>query len=178
MPGVPGVKDVMGGRRARTGALWGLVAIALSTGHAPLDGAPAPRQSQTSSHNLSRSTAELEGAAATPSQGIIDQYCVGCHNRQSKAGGLVLQGLDVSRVGEHAVFEPLAAAARDLARAAPSDPAAEFLRSQSDWDPYRFVDLCDAIARGKSTSENLARQIARAEWQLLFADCYRRAVGE
>jgi hypothetical protein len=81
------------------------------------------------------------------------------------------------RVGEHPVFEPLAAAARELALAAPADRAAEFLRSQTAWDPYRFIDLCEAIARGKSTSANLARQIARVEWQLLFADCYRRAVG-
>jgi hypothetical protein len=82
------------------------------------------------------------------------------------------------RVGEHAVFEPLSVAARELAQAAPADRAAEFLRSQTAWDPYRFIDLCEAIARGRSTSENLARQIARVEWQLLFADCYRRAVAQ
>jgi hypothetical protein len=81
------------------------------------------------------------------------------------------------RVGDHAVFEPLAVASRELAQAAPTDRAAEFLRSQTAWDPYRFIDLCEAIARGKSTCENLARQIARVEWQLLLADCYRRAVG-
>jgi hypothetical protein len=63
-------------RQARTSALWGLVAIALST---------APRDS----------------SAATPNQSVIDQYCIGCHNQRTRAGGLVLQGLDVTRVGEH-----------------------------------------------------------------------------
>lgn len=82
------------------------------------------------------------------------------------------------RVGDHPVFEPLAAAARELAQAAPADLATEFLRSQTAWDPYQFIDLCEAVARGKSPSENLARRIARAEWRLLFADCYRRAVAQ
>ena len=80
------------------------------------------------------------------------------------------------RVGQHAIFEPLVAAAKELAASHPPDAPAEFLASQRTWDPFRFVDLCEAIAGGRSKSETLAREVARAEWQLLFDHCYRAAV--
>jgi hypothetical protein len=81
------------------------------------------------------------------------------------------------RVPSHPVFGPLCEKARDLATNDKSDSAAAFLTTQSAWDPFRFVDLCEAIARGKSTAESLARQIARAEWDLLFSYCYEKAIG-
>jgi hypothetical protein len=81
------------------------------------------------------------------------------------------------RVPKHAIFAPLAAAAKELASQAPLDPPAEYLASQTSWDAFRFVDLCEAVARGQSKCEQLAREIARVEWRLLFDDCYRRAVG-
>ena len=81
------------------------------------------------------------------------------------------------RVPEHPIFEPLAESARDLAGKAKLDGPAEFLTSQAKWDVYRFVDLCEAIARGRSPCEMLAREVARVEWQLLFDHCYRQAIG-
>lgn len=33
---------------------------------------------------------------------LLDKYCVGCHNERLKTGGLVLERLDTSRVGENA----------------------------------------------------------------------------
>ena len=81
------------------------------------------------------------------------------------------------RVSDHPIYGPLAAAARELAASAQLDPAAEFLTTQSKWDPFTFVDLCEAIARGRSQAEQLAREIARVEWQLLFDHCFRKAVG-
>lgn len=82
------------------------------------------------------------------------------------------------RVPRHPIFEPLAEAARELAGSAKLDTAAEYLAGQSTWDPFRFVDLCEAIARGRSHCEPLAHEIARLEWRLLFDHCYRQAVGE
>src|SRR5205807_2086067 len=82
------------------------------------------------------------------------------------------------RVAQHEMFKPLAAAAGELALKAKLDPPAEFLRSQGTWDAFRFVDLCEAIARGRSHCEQLAREIARVEWKLLFDHCYQRAVGQ
>jgi hypothetical protein len=81
------------------------------------------------------------------------------------------------RVPQHPIFEPLTAAARELSAQASLDAPASFLAQQPKWDPFRFVDLCEAIARGRSTAERSAREIARVEWQLLFDHCYRQAVG-
>jgi len=85
------------------------------------------------------------------------------------------------RVGTHPVFEPLCSAARGIAARSNStgegpDPAAGFLATQTQWDAARFVDFCRHAANDGSTCEPLCREIQRVEWQLLFDDCYRRAV--
>jgi len=82
------------------------------------------------------------------------------------------------RVGRHPIEGPLAAAARELAAKHQLDAAADFLKTQATWDAFGFVDLCEAIAQGKSQCEQLAREVARAEWRLLFEHCYRRALGQ
>ncbi len=82
------------------------------------------------------------------------------------------------RVGGHPVFGPLCAAARRLASQAPLDRSAAFLMEQEAWEPFAFIDLCEAVVRGRSKQESLCRQIARAEWELLFDYSYRLAVGE
>lgn len=76
------------------------------------------------------------------------------------------------RVGRHKVFEPLAAAARDLAQASTAPIAKTFARGA--WDPFRFVDQCQA-ARNGSDDETLLRQTTQQEWQILFDFCYRYA---
>jgi hypothetical protein len=81
------------------------------------------------------------------------------------------------RVGEHATFPALAAAARELAEQEKLDRSSAFLAEQGDWDPMRFVDLCEASLCGRSSSEMLCRRIQRVEWQLLFDDCFRQAVN-
>ena len=88
------------------------------------------------------------------------------------------------RVGNHPVFVPLAAKARELALAENETlpVTARFLTEQKSWDPYRFIDWCEALAgcgSGESGNEEiLARRIARAEWDLLFEHCYRASAGE
>jgi hypothetical protein len=81
------------------------------------------------------------------------------------------------RVTDHPIYQPLAARARERASGEEFDAPAQFLAEQSEWDPHRFVDLCEAIARGRSRCEKLAREVARAEWQLLFNHCYRAAIN-
>lgn len=86
------------------------------------------------------------------------------------------------RVGSHPVFAPLAQAARELALAEKqqlSDLAA-FLTKEVTWDPYRFIHLCESLAGptpAADSAELLARRIARAEWDLLFEHCSRKATG-
>jgi hypothetical protein len=82
------------------------------------------------------------------------------------------------RVPQHPVFAPLASTANSLAAQHKPDSASAFLTHESSWDAFQFVDLCEAIARGRSKSELLARQVALAEWKLLFAYCFAKAVGD
>jgi hypothetical protein len=81
------------------------------------------------------------------------------------------------RVPQHEIFQPLAYAARVIVTGRKLDPAAAYLATQSTWDAFRFVDLCEAIAAGRSALDQMAREIARAEWRLLFHHCYCQAVG-
>jgi hypothetical protein len=80
------------------------------------------------------------------------------------------------RVGPHPVFEPLQKAAAELAAADPH-PAAAFLREQVQWDPFAFVDLCQATTTGRAEVTSLGERIQQREWQLLFDWCYRHAIG-
>lgn len=78
------------------------------------------------------------------------------------------------RVGEHPIGSDLCQVAHELAQSAERDQATDFLRKQSRWDSFRFVDLCESAARG-SPRELLCREIQRREWWLLFAFCFERA---
>lgn len=80
------------------------------------------------------------------------------------------------RVGKHPVFEPLRFRAAELATEAGSPSGSDFLIRQTAWDPFAFIDLCEAVAQGKSKSNLLARQVQRVEWDLLFAHCYQASV--
>jgi hypothetical protein len=77
------------------------------------------------------------------------------------------------RVGAHPVYEPLRRTAAEWAEA---PPAAAFLRTQTDWDPFAFVDLCAAALVGRVPCEELCQQIQKREWELLFDWCYRQAI--
>jgi len=81
------------------------------------------------------------------------------------------------RVGEHPVYEFLAADARQIAEHSSLDPPAVFLGQQGAWDPFRFVDLCALVESGQSASGDVARRVARVEWRLLFEYCYAQALG-
>jgi hypothetical protein len=81
------------------------------------------------------------------------------------------------RVGDHPIFESLARRARALAQHYPVDERAAFLEECTSWDPFAFIDLCQAVDGGHSSSDLLCRHVAQAEWELLFDYCYRAAVG-
>ena len=40
--------------------------------------------------------------AAAANQLILQRYCAGCHNDQSKTAGVSLQGVNLTRAGDHA----------------------------------------------------------------------------
>jgi hypothetical protein len=78
------------------------------------------------------------------------------------------------RVGTHPIYEALHGSAVEMAGDAP--PHAAFLRAQSAWDPFAFVDLCAAVLVGHAPCEQLCRNIQKREWELLFDWCYSQAV--
>ena len=80
------------------------------------------------------------------------------------------------RVGVHPAFEPLCEEARRLAAASGTERRTKVLTEQASWDPFAFVDLCEQAARNKSLVP-LCEAIQQAEWELLFSECYRRAIG-
>src|SRR5205814_1115995 len=60
------------------------------------------------------------------------------------------------RIGQHPIFEPLAVAARELVKAAKDKlpQNMSYVCQQTSWDPYRFIDLCEALASRKSADES------------------------
>ncbi|QDU61853.1 hypothetical protein Pan216_27180 [Planctomycetes bacterium Pan216] len=82
------------------------------------------------------------------------------------------------RVGHHPVFVALARETTALTRSQNDLPAeAEYLTEQSDWDPYRFVDLCEQFVGSGTQDETFLQHLQMLEWQLLFDDSYRHAVA-
>jgi hypothetical protein len=81
------------------------------------------------------------------------------------------------RVGQHPVFEPLCRAAAELAATGDVHASARFLATQAAWDPFAFVDLCEACLDRSSPCRELCRNVQQKEWQLLFDHCYRQAIG-
>jgi hypothetical protein len=80
------------------------------------------------------------------------------------------------RVGTHPVYEALCRDAAELAAGVP--PVAAFLRTQTAWEPFAFVDLCAAALVGRAPCIELCQQIQKREWELLFDWCYRHAIEE
>jgi hypothetical protein len=64
------------------------------------------------------------------------------------------------KVGEHPVYEQLAAAA-----------------GVASWDPFDFVDACELAVQSGGPDADRCRELQQSEWELLFDHCYRAAVG-
>lgn len=81
------------------------------------------------------------------------------------------------RVGSHPVLVELGRAVGPWAAAEPSEAGTSWIAATAagGWDPLRFVDLCEAVERGRSGARDLAEKIQAREWELLFAFCHQRA---
>jgi hypothetical protein len=111
------------------------------------------------SHSLSQSIATVEGSYW---HGIL-------HRREPDyANGAYW----FRQVGHHPVFDTLGPAARQLAEASGVKPAIP-----TPWDPFWFIDYCQACTNDREPGAQLARLIQKREWELLFAYCYERAVA-
>ena len=87
------------------------------------------------------------------------------------------------RVGGHEVFPRLREAALSALQANATDSAAAGrlraqIESRPQWDPFWFVDECEAVrGRADADLEQRLQEVQRREWQLLFDYCYRKALG-
>ncbi len=79
------------------------------------------------------------------------------------------------KVGSHPTFATLHAEAADIAK--DGDGEASFLNSQTAWDPFAFVDLCESALSGNSDVESICRNIQQREWELLFDYSFNHAIG-
>ncbi len=82
------------------------------------------------------------------------------------------------RVGDHGVFATLQAQVCQLLAGKGANHEADRLLSQRQWDPFLFVDLCEAVAGSDTPGETTCRQVADLEWEILFDFCYRQATGQ
>lgn len=82
------------------------------------------------------------------------------------------------RVGDHPVYPTLAVQAGELIRSVGEEAGkAAALLSASEWDPDRFVDLCEQVRGRGGAAERLCEQIQRLEWEILFDFSYAHATG-
>ena len=77
-------------------AMGRAVALCLATA---LTGAGFPSVHAAGMHAEGGAGAALAGAASSQ-RALLDRYCVACHNERLRTGGLALDALDVSRVGD------------------------------------------------------------------------------
>jgi hypothetical protein len=81
------------------------------------------------------------------------------------------------RVGGHKVLDALSQRAAEIGAVRGEERALKKLISGGAWDACAFVDLCETVVRGQGIARELCLDIQQAEWELLFDQCYRAAVG-
>ena len=80
-------------------------------------------------------------------------------------------------VREHPVYDALGQRATELAATRGQEPLIKKLLTSGTWDPFAFVDLCQAVVRGQSDAREICLDIQQVEWETLFDYCYRAAVS-
>jgi hypothetical protein len=75
------------------------------------------------------------------------------------------------RIGEHPVLTQLPQWVNAV------DPEQLLVPRKRLWDPFWFVDACEAARHGRSSHDRLCWQLQLLEWQLLFDHCCRTALG-
>jgi hypothetical protein len=84
------------------------------------------------------------------------------------------------RVGQHPIFGDLQAEALQITmEQRESPPGCDFLIRQEAWDPFAFVDFCEAAMRsGDHGAQRLSFKIQGCEFWLLFRYCHERAFAK
>jgi hypothetical protein len=117
-------------------------------------------------HNFLDESHELSQQVRTPTGGFWHGIM---HRREGDFGNSKYW---FRQVGRHPIFGQLQVEASALAADVPGSPALGH-----DWDPFAFVDLCEAAERRSSPAAAWCQAVQRREWELLFDFCYRSACG-
>jgi hypothetical protein len=80
-----------------------------------------------------------------------------------------------NRVGSHEVFSELPARIGAIADDSSTKSLAVRLTSRGPFDAFAFVDMCQSAHRSGAAAEAFCRRVQQAEWERLFAHCYRHA---
>ena len=70
------------------------------------------------------------------------------------------------KVGHHDVFEALHQFSLAL----------NYATKTNEWDPYSYIDFCEACYEGSNSKSETALKIQQHEWELLFDFCFQSAV--
>lgn len=85
------------------------------------------------------------------------------------------------RVGQHEIFPELRTRVLEKLQStvgAEGDSISRVTETNSNWDPFWFVDTCEQACREPNGElHHLVLEIQRLEWQILFDYCYRNAVS-
>ena len=79
------------------------------------------------------------------------------------------------KVGDHETFPAIREAASRVASGTGGEAA---VLTNSTWDPFGFVDLCEAGLNGNVALDEVCRTVQQIEWEVLFDYSYQKAIGK
>ena len=127
-------------------------------------GIAAPDAAAPRAQTPAAAVADADGA-----RGVIARYCTTCHNERAKTGGLALDGLDLTRVADHAdVWEAVVRKLRTgvMPPAGMPRPDRAAASSLASWLEAEL----DRAARAPRPGRPLLRRLNRAEYANVVRD--------
>ena len=89
--------------RVLVGAFLALLLVAVVSAQAP-PASPRLRSGQAAPNGATAGKPRATVSDVATQRAVLDKYCVGCHNARVKAGSLLLDQLDLSRLAEQAAI--------------------------------------------------------------------------
>jgi hypothetical protein len=81
------------------------------------------------------------------------------------------------RVGTHPVYEVIAERSQHVGESLRDSQSRLGETRPREWDPFAFVDECQAAVRGTADARERCLDLQQIEWEALFDYCYHAASG-